>query len=65
MRGEAHAPELSEVIQAAPAVGREGCSVRVSDGADDINVLELHILGSLRDFVRPAPTLAGKLAASI
>ena len=64
-RDEAHAPELSEVVQTTPAVGREGCGVRVSDGADDVNVLELHVLGSFRDFVRPTPALAGKLAASI
>ena len=64
-RGEAHAPELCEVVQAAPAVGSEGRSVRVSDGANDVNVLELHILGGLRDFVRPASALAGKLATSV
>ena len=64
-RGEAHAPELGEVVQAAPAVGREGRSVRVSNGANYVNVLELHILGGLRDFVRPASALTGKLATSI
>ena len=54
-------PVLGEVVQTAAAVGGEGRGVRVPDGADDVDVLELNVLGSLRDFVGPAPALTGKL----
>ena len=58
-RHKGAAPVLSEVVQAA-TVGSEGCSVRVTNGSDDVNILEWDLSHHARSGVGPSLTQTGE-----
>ena len=58
-RDEGCSPVLSEVVQAA-TVGREGCSVGVTNGSKDVNILQGDGLGHCRSGGPSSSTQTGE-----